>query len=81
MKLGNTTVGTRLVTGFAFTLLMLGLAIGLATWQLRASRIAVDAMVNEAMVKEWLVAEWAASTIIKGTRTIAVVESNDPAGL
>ena len=79
MKLGDTTVGTRLAIGFSFALLMLGLTIGLATWQLQRARGAAEAMVNIVMAKERLVSEWAASTNINGARTIAVAESNDTA--
>ncbi|GAB3540308.1 methyl-accepting chemotaxis protein [Noviherbaspirillum agri] len=79
MKLGDTTVRTRLALGFSFSLLMLCLIVGLATWQLHGARSAVETMVNEVMVKERLVAEWAASTNVNGARTIAVAESNDAA--
>ncbi len=79
MKLGDTTVGTRLALGFSFSLLMLCLVMSLATWRLHEARGAVETMVNEVMVKERLMAEWAASTNVNGARTIAVAESNDAA--
>ncbi len=79
MKLGNTTVRTRLALGFSFSILMLCLIVGFATWRLQGARNVVEKMVNEVMVKERLVTEWAASTNVNGARTIAVAESNDAA--
>ncbi|RZI42054.1 hypothetical protein EGT07_15815 [Herbaspirillum sp. HC18] len=79
MRLADTTVGTRLTFGFSFSLLMLSLTVGLASWRLQDARSAVETMVDVSMEKEKLVAEWAASTSINGSRTISAAESNDEA--
>jgi methyl-accepting chemotaxis protein len=79
MKLADTSIGNRLAIGFSFTLLMLCLTVGLASWRLQGTRDAVEKMVNQTMLKERLVAEWAAATNINGARTIAVAESGDAA--
>ncbi|QDZ26836.1 methyl-accepting chemotaxis protein [Noviherbaspirillum sp. UKPF54] len=79
MKLADKSVGARLAIGFSFAFLLLGLAVGFASWRLHEVRAVTETMVNQKMVRQRLVAEWAANTNINGARTIAVAESTNAA--
>ncbi|WP_342050717.1 MULTISPECIES: methyl-accepting chemotaxis protein [unclassified Cupriavidus] len=77
MKLADTRVGTRLVAGFFFVLVLLAIIVGIAWWRLHASSGDVSTMMNDVLVKERLASEWAASTNVNGARTMILVETTD----
>lgn len=78
MRLADTRVGTRLVAGFFFVLVLLALIVGIAWWRLQASSEVIATMMNDVLVKERLASEWAASTNANGARTMILVETTDP---
>ena len=77
MKLADTRVGTRLVAGFFFVLILLAIIVGIAWWRLQASSGVISTMMNDVLVKERLASEWAASTNSNGARTMILVETTD----
>lgn len=77
MKLADTRVGTRLVAGFFFVLVLLAIIVGIAWWRLHASSGDISTMMNDVLVKERLASEWAASTNVNGARTMILVETTD----
>ena len=78
MKLADTRVGTRLVAGFLFVLILLAIIVGIAWWRLQASSGVISTMMEDVLVKERLASEWAASTNSNGARTMILVETRDP---
>ena len=73
MKLADTRVGTRLVAGFLFVLILLAIIVGIAWWRLQASSGVISTMMEDVLVKERLASEWAASTNSNGARTMILV--------
>lgn len=71
------TIGTRLVLGFTFLLVLIAILGGLGVWRLEATELAL-ADVTRLQSNERLVAGWDKNIALNTTRTIAAARSNDP---
>ncbi|MGX4642441.1 methyl-accepting chemotaxis protein [Massilia sp. SYSU DXS3249] len=77
MKISNLKIGTRLTGAFALILLLLGIVLASALWQLQRIDVAKSTMV-EAHHKAKLAAAWREGVATNSVRTLEKARSTDP---
>ena len=78
MSLNQLRVGVRLGAGFAITLLLLALMMGLSIWHLKGTAASVREMMATPLAKERLLEEQLRNVAIGVTRGKAIARSADP---
>ena len=77
--MNNLKIGTRLIMGFTFMLLLVATLAGIGLWRMQASSALTSDIIDVRLHNERMIAEWGKAIALNNVRTLAVSKITDTA--